>query len=152
MNYSGQFETFLITVVTGMFLGGLFDFYRIMRGLFKPRRAFTSVADLLYWLLATAIVFIALLLGNWGEVRLYIFFGLFAGILCYFRLLSRQVIRLLIGIIRLVARAMGGLKKIIAYTVLRPAAVLLHLATQPIRFIWQRIKFRQPPDQNIPPE
>jgi len=152
MNYSGQLETFFITVVTGMFLGGLFDFYRIMRGVFKPRRTFTSVADLLYWLLATAIVFVALLLGNWGEIRLYVFFGLFAGILFYFRLLSRQVIRLLIGIIRLVARAFGTLKKIVEYTLLRPAGLLLRLAVKPIHFVRQRIKLRRPPDQIIPPE
>ncbi len=152
MNYPGQFETFLITVVTGMLLGGLFDFYRIMRGVFRPRRIFTSLADLLYWLLATVIVFIALLLGNWGEIRLYVFFGLFAGILLYFRLLSRQVIRLLIGVIRLVSRTVRTLKVVVAYTLFKPAAYILRLAVRPLRFIRQKLTFKSPPDQIIPPE
>lgn len=152
MNFSGQLETFIITVITGMFLGGLFDFYRIMRGVLRPRQIFTSLADLVYWLLATIIVFVALLFGNWGEIRLYVFVGLAAGILLYFRLLSRQVIRLLISVIRLVVRSLNALKKLLVYTVVRPVAFLLRLAARPFVFLAKKIRFRPPPDQIIPPE
>ncbi|MDR3589721.1 MAG: spore cortex biosynthesis protein YabQ [Negativicutes bacterium] len=153
MNYPGQIETFFITVVTGMFLGGLFDFYRIMRGLFKPRRVFTSLADLLYWLLATVIVFVALLLGNWGEIRFYVFCGLLVGLLLYFRFFSRQVIRLLVGVIRLAAKAFRAVKVIVDHTLFRPAVFLLRLVLRPLRWIRKKLKFRPPPpDEIIPPQ
>jgi len=151
VDFSSQLATFIITVLTGMVLGGVFDFYRIMRGVFRPRWVLTSVADLLYWLLATVIVFGALLLGNWGELRLYVFLGLFAGIVSYYRFLSRWTIHLLIGIIRLVGRAARMVKLAIVYSLLKPAGFLLRLTCAPVRYI--RRKFAPlPPDQNIPPQ
>lgn len=153
MNLTMQVETFLLTVVTGMFLGLLFDFYRIMRGVFKPRWLVTSVADLLYWLVATVIVFVALLFGNWGEVRLYVFIGLLTGVLLYYWLLSRPAIRLLIGMIRIVVRAFLLAKLAVVYTLLKPAGFIWRVVTAPVKFAAARLRTRfSPPDENIPPE
>ncbi|MDR3559994.1 MAG: spore cortex biosynthesis protein YabQ [Negativicutes bacterium] len=153
MNFAGQLETFLITIITGMVLGMMFDFYRIMRGVFRPRWLVTSVTDLLYWLLATAVVFVALLLGNWGEIRLYVFFGLFAGILCYFRLLSRSVIRLQIGVIRLAVKTVRTAVSILDHVLFRPVGFMLRLVVKPLALVRQRFFVEQAPaEKNIPPE
>jgi spore cortex biosynthesis protein YabQ len=148
-----QLETFLLTVVTGMLLGLLFDFYRIMRGVFKPRWFVTSVADLLYWLVATVFVFVALLFGNWGEVRLYVFIGLFVGVLLYYWLFSRMAIRMLIGMIRIAVRVFLLLKLAVVYSLIKPASWVWRLATAPVKFAAGRLRARLwPPDENVPPE
>lgn len=67
MTISGQLATLMITLVTGALLGVLFDVYRIMRGIWKPRWFLTSLGDLVYWLLATAIVFVALISAIGGK-------------------------------------------------------------------------------------
>jgi spore cortex biosynthesis protein YabQ len=153
LNYTGQIETFLITVATGMLLGLIFDFYRIIRGVFKPRWVLTSIADLAYWLLATVIVFTALLVGNWGEVRLYVFIGLFAGVLLYYRLISRHAIRLLIGIMRLTARVMRTVRLLAYYGLVRPSAIVIRTMVKPFRYVGRKISaYSKPPDQNIPPQ
>lgn len=153
MNFTGQMETFIITVITGAVLGALFDFYRILRGVFRPRWILSSLADLLYWLLSTVLVFIALLFGNWGEVRLYVFFGLLAGVFGYYKLLSRLTIRFLIGLIRFSVRVVRTVKLTIAYTVIRPLGFIVGLIAKPVRYINRKIAARRPPpDQNIPPE
>jgi spore cortex biosynthesis protein YabQ len=153
LNFTGQFETFIITVITGVVMGALFDFYRILRGVFRPRWMLTSLADLLYWLLSTVLVFVALLLGNWGEVRFYVFFGLFTGIVGYYKLCSRLTMRILIWLIRFVVRVVRTLKLAIAFTVIRPLGFIAGCIAKPVRYINRKIAARRPPpDQNIPPE
>jgi spore cortex biosynthesis protein YabQ len=152
MNADGQIDTFLITVATGVFLGLLFDFYRVLRALYRPRWLLTSLADLLYWLAATGVVFLALLFGNWGELRLYVFIGLALGALGYYRLLSRQAVRLMIGALRAVAWAARTAGRIFSFLVVRPAGFVIRLATGPLRRLGGLIAARRrPPDGGAPP-
>jgi spore cortex biosynthesis protein YabQ len=146
-------ETFIITVITGVVMGVLFDFYRILRGVFRLRWILTSLADLLYWLLSTVLVFVALLFGNWGEVRLYVFFGLFAGVFGYYKLLSRLTMRMLIWLIRFSVRVVRTVKLVVVYTVIRPLGFIAELTARPVRYISRKLAARRPPpDPNIPPE
>ena len=85
MELNGQVFTFLMTIVTGMLLGGLFDCYRVLRRTFKPKAFMTWLADLLYWLVATVVMFIALVFSNWGELRFYVFIGVLSGLGVYYR-------------------------------------------------------------------
>lgn len=95
-----QATSFLITVLAGLLLGLLFDTYRVMRRRTKPRGLVTSLGDLLFWALATTVTFTLLLLGNWGELRLYVFVGLSLGVAFYYWTVSRLYIRSLVGMIR----------------------------------------------------
>ena len=36
-------------------------------------RAVTALSDLLFWLIATPVTYIYLLIGNWAELRFYVF-------------------------------------------------------------------------------
>ena len=117
---TGQVETFLLTILTGIILGVVFDFYRVMRGVFRPHWIVTSVTDLFYWLIATAIVFVVLIAGNGGEVRFYVFLGLVAGVVVYYRLLSKSAIRIIIWLLRCVVRAFNGTKKLMSVLIIIP--------------------------------
>lgn len=152
MNADGQIDTFVIAVATGAFLGLLFDFYRVLRALYRPRRLLTALADLLYWLGATGLVFVALLFGNWGELRLYVFIGLALGALGYYRLLSRQAVRLMIGLLRALAWTARTAGRIFSLLFVRPAGFVVRLATGPLRRLGGMIAARlRPPPGGAPP-
>lgn len=152
MNADGQIDTFVITVVTGMFLGLTFDFYRVLRAFFRPRWLLTSLADLGYWLLATGVVFLALLFGNWGELRLYTFIGLALGAFGYYRLLSRQAVRLIIALLRLTAGVARAVRTAIVYLFVKPAVYMARLGVRPVRYVRGKLAARRPPpDDSAPP-
>lgn len=152
MGVDSQLATFVITTVTGMVLGLLFDFYRVVRLELRFRWGMTALADLLYWLVATALVFTGLLFGNWGEVRLYVFFGLAGGVICYYRLLSRGAIRLLTAIIRLTVRAVAVVRLAVFHCLVRPLVSLGRLLARLASFVRGRLTFRRsPPDEPKPP-
>lgn len=92
-----QVYAFIATIITGVVMGICFDYYRVLRWVYRPKKVGTCLGDMAFWLVTTILVFMALLMGNWGEVRLYVFIGLFMGIAVYFCLLSnptRKLVRL----------------------------------------------------------
>jgi len=145
-----QLNTFIITVATGILLGVLFDCYRVLRGTFRPRAVMTWFADLLYWLIATVIVFLALVLSNWGELRFYVFLGIVSGVILYYRLLSLYTIRLFATIVRLVKWLVALIKKIIVL-IIKPVALGIKIICWPFYFInnkakgWYRLRYPKPP-------
>lgn len=80
-----QFLAFLITVGIGMASAFIYDFYRAVRLSLGLRRLGGSIADLVFWLFLTVIVFGLLLLGTGGDVRWYVVAGLATGALIYRR-------------------------------------------------------------------
>ncbi|SFM18153.1 spore cortex biosynthesis protein YabQ [Pelosinus propionicus] len=140
MYVESQFSIFLSTVATGITLGVLFDCYRVLRGTFRPKVLITWVTDLLYWLIATAIVFIALVLSNWGELRFYVFLGIISGVGLYYRLLSLYMIRLFAGMIKLTKTIITLIKNMIIVFIIRPVSLCVKIVIWPFRWISSKIK------------
>ncbi|NPV74042.1 MAG: spore cortex biosynthesis protein YabQ [Pelotomaculum sp.] len=92
---AGQVKSFAATVAAGAAAGFCYDYYRAVRKAFRLKKAGSLLGDALFWLAVTAVVFLMLLWGNWGEVRLYVFIGLGLGALAYFRLLGSTARRLM---------------------------------------------------------
>lgn len=124
-----QLETFLCLALTGIALSFLFDCYRLARGTASPRGVITAVTDLLFWLLATVVVFAVLIRSNWGEMRLYVFISLIGGVLVYYQLLSHRALK----IIRV------GLKTF-QVLVLQPFFSLLRGVTYPLRLFVRKTR------------
>jgi len=87
-----QLYVFCVTILAGMVTGFLFDVFRALRGIVRPRRLLGDAGDLAFWVLTTFLISTALLFGNWGEVRLYVFAGLILGFLIYRWLASNVVV------------------------------------------------------------
>jgi len=145
-----QFEVLIIMIITGALLGVLFDFYRIMRGFVKPRWYITSVGDLVYWLLATVIVFGALLIGNWGEVRVYVFFGLAAGVAGYNRWLSRPTLKVLIQTSRFTIKTINKARRLVDFILVKPGLFVWKAVTKFISKFVRKVDRRPPPDKITP--
>ena len=151
MQMDSQLSTFLTTIATGITLGIVFDCYRVLRGTYRSKVLVTWVTDLLYWLIATIIVFIALVISNWGELRFYVFLGIISGVGLYYRLLSLYVIRLFSATIKLIKGIVTLIRKSFILFVIRPVVVCLRIISWPFRFIsstmirWYYIRYPRPP-------
>lgn len=139
MELSGQAAVFGVMTVTGFLLGVLFDGYRVLRGTVGLKKWSTALADLLYWLVATAVVFGILLFSNGGELRLYVFIGLFTGAVLYYRLASAFVIRLLLQGLRLTGAGVRYLKLLLFWLVIKPVAILFGALVFPFLFTGRKL-------------
>lgn len=153
MELNSQVFTFAMTIVTGIVLGGLFDCYRALRHRFRPRMFMTWVTDLLYWLVATVIMFIALLVSNWGELRFYVFIGVLSGLGLYYNWLSRYALRLFVSGIEVVIKVLQLLNKIFIGVFVRPSLYFLRMTIWPFLFVskkvryWYHTRWPKPPDE-----
>jgi spore cortex biosynthesis protein YabQ len=85
-----QVIVFSLVVIWGALGGLIFDFYRMIRRIWRPGRWGTSLGDIGFWLLLTGFTAAFLLLITWGEVRVYVFLAMSIGVGIYF-LLKRLV-------------------------------------------------------------
>jgi len=152
VDLSGQVLTFIITIMTGILLGVLFDCYRVLRGTFKPKALVTWLADLLFWLVATAVVFVALVFSNWGELRFYVFMGILSGLGLYYNWLSLYVIRLFASAVRLIIAGLILIKNIFISVFIKPVKYCIKMVSWPFMFVgrkatnWCRTRWPKPPD------
>lgn len=152
MELTGQVLTFAITIMTGILLGVLFDCYRVLRGNCNPKVLMTWFTDLLYWLVATAVVFIALVFSNWGELRFYVFIGILSGLGLYYNWLSLYVIRLFSNAIKLLVAGFSLVKKIFIGVFIKPGIYCARIVSWPFMFVgrktaaWYRTRWPRPPD------
>jgi spore cortex biosynthesis protein YabQ len=101
VSLSVQFLTTGLMFVSGLALGTLYDIYRVAAGLLRISRWIIPLLDLVYWLVATLLVFRMLYFGNQGQVRMFIFLALLVGICFYYAFLSAWIVRLLHFLVKL---------------------------------------------------
>jgi len=95
---AGQIYGFAATIAAGFTLGLFFDLYRLWRRVTRPKKVATALSDLLFWVIATPVTYAYLLMGNWAELRFYVFLGIFLGLFLYFTVFSVIVLNLLLTI------------------------------------------------------
>lgn len=124
MTLSTQFVTLGMMFVGGLALGVLYDMYRVLSDRLKVPNWVLAILDILYWLVGTVLVFRMLYASNQGQVRVFIFIGLVAGIIGYFALLSRMVLRFIGFIIKVVQAAIRIGKRMIDIFIVLPIKFL----------------------------
>lgn len=77
--------------VCGLGLGVIFDIYRVVSDELRLSRWIIAILDILYWMAAAVAVFKVLYYSNQGELRIFVFIGLFIGLGVYFLLFSSFV-------------------------------------------------------------
>lgn len=134
MDMGNQILTFATMIGVGLFLGLLFDMYRVSLGKRRQNRILIWTMDLLYWLVCVLVVFFALLFTNGGELRFYIFIGLVSGALFYYRLLSRYVIAFLMKVLVFFAACIRLIKQVVCFVFLKPARFMGRMMAIPVYF------------------
>lgn len=124
MTLSVQFLTVGMMLASGLFIGVVFDAYRVVSGELRLPRWLIPPLDVVYWLAMTLWVFHSLYHSNAGELRLYVFLALFAGSVLYFLLFSRWCIRLIRRLIEVVKAVYRFVVRMVDLLVVRPVRFL----------------------------
>lgn len=103
---------FLWTLLLGMLAGMFYVVYRVVSDTLRLKKVGTFAGDIIFWLLLTAIAFLILLKANYGQLRLYVFIGLFLGAFLFARILGNYSYRL----VRWMLYMTGRIFKLIALT------------------------------------
>lgn len=126
-----QLFAFAVTIGIGFLAGILFDLYRVFRGLWRPGKLGTFIGDVIFWAFMTIIVFIMLLVGNWGEIRIYVIIGTGLGAYLYVRFLSKRWQKLIRTIFIFIIKLFTILWKIISW----PFKLVFKIILVPVGFI-----------------
>lgn len=115
-----QFFTLFTMFCSGLALGVLFDVCRVVFGKLRLPRYLLPLVDVIYWIVATILVFYVLMVSNEGQVRVFVFLGIGIGICFYFALLSHWIIWLLLILIRVLISLYRFAKKMVYLFLIKP--------------------------------
>ena len=94
-----QTYLFLVFSLTGIMIGLLFDFFRVLRKSFKTTDLITCIEDVIFWILTGILILYNIWYFNNGEIRLFIILGIILGVIIYLLTLSNIVVKVFTFII-----------------------------------------------------
>ena len=101
-----QAYLFLVFSLTGVEIGILFDFFRILRKTIKTGNIVTYIQDILFWILTGILVLYNIWYFNNGEIRVYMFLGIMIGVLIYMSTLSNVFVKLFTKILSTIIKVL----------------------------------------------
>ena len=96
-----QEQIFIFFFIIGVIIGILFDIFRVLRKNFKTSDFITFIQDLSFLVLSGILLLYGIIKLNNGEIRFYIFIGIFLGILIYSLTISRICVIMLSVFVRI---------------------------------------------------
>ena len=128
---SSQAILFLLTVVVGMFIGFIYDIFRIIRKVIKHKDFFIFIEDTVYWLIVSFVMFYFMLSQNNGEIRFFAIMGAFIGMILYFYTISIWVMKVSMTIINIIKKIFNTIFKIIMF----PVKIVIKIIKVPLRIL-----------------
>lgn len=101
MQNLNQGQEFLCYFVLGVILFFIFDIFRSSRYIFKPSDIITHIEDLIFSILCTTLIIIAIIYISSGILRFYIILGLSLGIITYSLTISKLCVIIFTNIFKL---------------------------------------------------
>lgn len=141
MNLHTQWATLLWMLACGGILGIAFDSYRVVSGQLRFPRWSVHVLDLCYWIAASFFVFNTLYQVNQGELRFYVFLGLFIGVWIHFLFLSVLTERFVVNLIWIVRKIYRFTVRLIEILVIAPVKWAFKGLRVLLGFIWVIVLF-----------
>lgn len=128
MTIQVQFITLLWMVGSGILMGVVYDIYRVLQIKLRIGKKLIPLMDLIYWIGSALFVFYILFQANGGQLRLYIFLALAAGMWIYFRKWSSATIRLMLFLIQILVSVIQFAKKVLFYILVQPLLWVINIA------------------------
>ena len=97
---------FLVFTLTGVIIGVLFDFFRILRRTIKTSNIITYIEDILFWILTGLLILYNIWYFNNGEIRIFMFLGIIMGVLIYMSTLSNILIKIFTRLLRTIIKTL----------------------------------------------
>lgn len=135
-----QSYLFLVFTINGIIIGILFDIFRILRRSFKTADIITYIQDILFWILTGLILLYSIFTFSNGEIRLYMFLGVFIGCLLYMLIFSKYFIKINVKIIATIKKIVGKILLIVLYPIKIVIYFLKKIFFKPINIITINIK------------
>lgn len=88
-----QVYIFLWTILTGVGMGLIFDFFRLLRRSKTTRDIWVYVQDIIFWIVIAISIIVSTFLINDGELRAYMLIGYILGALFYMLLFSKIIMK-----------------------------------------------------------
>lgn len=107
-----QAYLFLVFSLTGVSIGILFDFFRVLRKTYKTSDIITYIEDIIFWILAGIIILYSIWYFNNGEIRLFMIIGIILGALIYTLTLSNIFIKINSFLMSIIKKILKFLYKI----------------------------------------
>lgn len=109
----GDLIGFGVSVLSGFFIGVLFDLYRTFRYFSKPRGILSYIEDFLFWVIIGIMFFVLLVSTTDGMLRGFIFIGSFCGGMLYLLILSKRFLSIFIFIFELILEAINEIIRVV---------------------------------------
>lgn len=132
---TNQAYLFIIFTINGIIIGILFDIFRILRRSFKTTDIITYVQDILFWILAGFILLYSIFTFSNGEIRFYMFLGVFLGCLIYMLMFSKYFIKINVKIVTFIKEIVAKLISILIFPIKILANFFKKVLFKPIKFI-----------------
>lgn len=110
-----ELHIFLTSIYGGIIVGLVYDLYKSLRYLSKPSKVINYIGDFIFWIIMSYVFFYALIKINWGEIRGYILFGFFLGIIVYRVIFSKYIYPTFIKVATLIKKVIGFFISLIFY-------------------------------------
>ena len=134
-----QAYLFLIFSLNGVFIGLLFDFFRILRKSFKTGNLITYIEDVLFWILTGISIIFCMYKFSMGQLRLFMFMGLCFGIILYMLTLSKIIIKEVVLIISILKKFIKKIIKIIIAPIKFTYKLIKKIIIKPIYIFYNKI-------------
>jgi len=119
-----QFWTLFMMFCGGMAMGAIYDLFRLLYEQLKLPRWTIIPMDITYWIVATILIFQMLYSSNQGQLRMFVFVGMVAGVLIYYFVLGQIVTKFYLFIFKMVTETYRIILKIFDIFLIRPAIFL----------------------------
>lgn len=126
---------FLVYTINGILIGILFDIFRILRRSFQTKDVITYLQDILFWILTGLLLLYTIFTFSNGEIRLYMFLGVFIGCLLYMILISKYFIKINVKIVLFLKNIIGTIISILIFPIKFIFKIIKKMLFKPIHFI-----------------
>ena len=135
-----QAYLFLIFTLNGIFIGILFDFFRILRKSFKTIYLITNVEDIIFWILTGLSIIYCMYNFSDGSLRLFMFLGLGIGLTIYILTLSNFIIKTVVKVISIIKKFIITIISIITFPFKAIFKLIRKILFRPIYVIFIKIQ------------
>ncbi|MBP2002714.1 spore cortex biosynthesis protein YabQ [Paenibacillus shirakamiensis] len=136
MNLHTQWVTLMWMLCSGAVLGVAFDSYRVVSGQLRFPRWSIHMLDLLYWIVASLFVFRMLYMSNQGQLRFYVFLGLFIGVWVYYLYLSVLTERIVVMLMMVTKRVFNFFIRLFQILIVAPLMLVFKAVKLTFGFLW----------------
>lgn len=86
-----QSYLFLIFTINGLFIGIIFDFFRILRKEFKTSNLVTYIEDIMFWIISGISIIYSMVNFSNGSLRFYMVVGILIGVITYILTIGKYI-------------------------------------------------------------